>query len=122
MIRWFFEPVPLGRVAALRTLAYLFAPVDVLVLTRWVLPHKDVPGELYQPLLVGRILHLPTPSYWLVVGVAVALLACALVAATGRAPRTLGIARRNGWPAIASATSSPPAPIASIPRPPPVGV
>ena len=92
MIRWFFEPVPLGRVAALRTLAYLFVPLDVLVLTPWVLDHKDVPGELYQPLLIGRVLHLPTPSYWLVVGVAVALLGCALVAATGRAPRLLGIA------------------------------
>ncbi len=92
MIRWFFEPVPLGRVAALRTLAYLFVPLDLLLLTPWVLDHKDVPGELYQPLLVGRLLHLPTPSYWLVVGVAVALVGCALVAATGRAPRLLGIA------------------------------
>jgi hypothetical protein len=90
-VNWLFRPVPLGRVAALRTLAYLFVPLDVLVLTRWVLPHKDVPGELYQPLLLGRVLPLPTPTYWLVVTVAVALVLCALVAATGRAPRLLGI-------------------------------
>lgn len=90
-MNWLFRPVPLGRVAALRTLAYLFVPLDVLVLTRWVLPHKDVPGELYQPLLLGRVLPLPTPTYWLVVTVAVALVLCALVAATGRAPRLLGI-------------------------------
>lgn len=91
-MKWFFAPVPLGRVAALRTLAYLFVPLDVLLLTRWVLPHRDVPGELYQPLLIGRVLPLPTPSYWLVVGVCVALVGCALVAATGRAPRMLGTA------------------------------
>lgn len=89
-VNWFFAPVPLGRVAALRTLAYLFVPVDVLFLTRWVLDHKDVPGDLYQPLLIGRILPLPTPSYWLVVGICIALVAAALVAATGRAPRLLG--------------------------------
>jgi hypothetical protein len=91
-VSWFFEPVPLGRVAALRTLAYLFVPIDLLILTPWVLEHKDAPGELYQPLLVGRLLHLPTPSYWMVLGVAVVLLGCALGAATGRAPRILGIA------------------------------
>lgn len=90
--RWFFAPVPLGRVAALRTLAYLFVPLDVLFLTGWVLDHKDVPGELYQPLLLGRLLPLPTPTYGLVVTVCVALLGCALVAATGRAPRLLGAA------------------------------
>ncbi len=92
MTRWFFAPVPLGRVAALRTLAYLFVPLDVLVLTPWVLDHKDVPGELYQPLLLGRLLPLPTPSYWAVVGTAVTLLACAAVAAAGKAPRLLGVA------------------------------
>ena len=43
VMRWFFAPVALGRIAALRTLAYLFIPIDVLVLTRWVLAHKDVP-------------------------------------------------------------------------------
>jgi hypothetical protein len=92
IVTWFFAPVPLGRVAALRTLAYLFVPLDVLLLTPWVLHHRDVPGDLYQPLLVGRLLHLPTPSYWLVVGVCVGLVACAVVAATGRAPRALGVA------------------------------
>ena len=91
-MNWFFAPVPLGRVAALRTLAYAFVPIDLFLLTPWVLDHKDVPGDLYRPLLIGRLLHLPTPSYWLVVGVCVALTACALVAATGRAPRLLGVA------------------------------
>jgi hypothetical protein len=64
----------------------------VLVLTPWVLDHRDVPGDLYQPLLIGRALPLPTPTSWLVVGVAAALVGSALVAATGRAPRLLGAA------------------------------
>lgn len=90
MSRWFFAPVPLGRVAALRTLAYLFIPIDVLYTTRWILAHKDVPGELYRPLFVGRLLHLPTPTHTLVVGVCIALLITAILAAFNRWPRALG--------------------------------
>ena len=37
-------------------------------------------------------------------------------------PITFGYGMRKGLPAIASATSRPPAPIASMPMPPPVGV
>jgi hypothetical protein len=86
---WLFRPAPLGRIAALRTAAYVFVPVDVLVTTPWVVQHADVPGSLYRPLLIGRVLHLPTPGgwvealRWLLVG------ACA-VAANGRLPRLLG--------------------------------
>jgi hypothetical protein len=87
-----FDPVPLGRLAAFRTLVYLFVPVDLLLTTNWVFQHKDVPGDLYVPLLVGRILPLPTPTYALTVGVFVALLVTSLAAATGRAPRLLGTA------------------------------
>jgi len=87
-----FTPVPLGRLAAFRTLVYLFIPVDLLLTTNWVFQHKDVPGDLYVPLLIGRILPLPTPTYALVSGVFVALLVASVVAATGRAPRLLGAA------------------------------
>ncbi|HEY0359850.1 MAG TPA: hypothetical protein VGD11_14815 [Mycobacteriales bacterium] len=87
-----FDAVPLGRLAALRTLVYLFVPVDLLLTTNWVLQHKDVPGDLYVPLLIGRILPLPTPTYALTVGIFVALLVTSVVAATGRAPRLLGTA------------------------------
>jgi hypothetical protein len=87
-----FAPVPLGRLAAFRTLVYLFVPVDLLLTTNWVLQHKDVPGDLYVPLLIGRILPLPTPTYALTVGIFVALLVTSVVAATGRAPRLLGTA------------------------------
>jgi hypothetical protein len=88
--RWFFAPVALGRIAVLRTLAYLFIPVDVFLITPWALAHRDVPTDLYQPLFVARLLHLPAPTQAIVVVLCVALLAASLVAATGRAPRLLG--------------------------------
>jgi hypothetical protein len=89
---WLTAPVPLGRLAAFRTLIYLFVIADLLVFNRWVHSHADLPGELYQPLLVGRILPLPTPTPVLVHGVFWALLVLAAVAATGRLPRLAGVA------------------------------
>lgn len=88
--RWLFPAVPVGRVAAFRTLVYLFIPLDLLLITPWALWHKDVPGELYRPLMVGRVLPLPVPTEALVLGVFGALLVTSLVAAAGRAPRLLG--------------------------------
>jgi hypothetical protein len=90
--RWLTEPVPRGRVAAFRTLVYLFVAADLVFFTPWVRAHGDIPGELYKPLVVGRILPLPTPTPLVVTGVFWALLALSLAAASGRAPRALG------WP------------------------
>ncbi|MCW2571059.1 MAG: conserved rane protein of unknown function, partial [Frankiales bacterium] len=86
---WLFRPVPLGRIAVLRTVAYLFVPIDVLLTTPWVAAHAQVPGTLYQPLLIGRVLHLPTPGPWVEV-LGWVLVLVALAAATGRLPRLLG--------------------------------
>jgi hypothetical protein len=88
--RWFFRPVPLTRIAVMRTIAYLFIWVDVWLTTSWVKAHADVPPEWYAPLTVGDLLHLPTPTHTVVTVVQWALLLTALVAATGRAPRLLG--------------------------------
>lgn len=90
IVSWLTEPVPLGRVAAFRTLVYLFVAADLVIFTPWVRHHADTPGELYEPLLVGRLLHLPTPTPLLVHGVFWLLLVLAPAAATGRAPRLLG--------------------------------
>jgi hypothetical protein len=92
VIRWLTAPVPLGRVAAFRTLIYLFVIADLLYFTPWVRAHAHLPGDLYQPLLVGRLLPLPTPTAALVYGVFVALLVSAAIAATGRLPRLAGSA------------------------------
>jgi hypothetical protein len=90
--RWFFRPVPLARVAVFRVIAYLFIPLDVFLTTAWVRAHADVPVEWYSPLLIGRLLHLPTPTHTVVMVVQWALVLAALAAATGRAPRILGAA------------------------------
>ncbi|MGY1711114.1 HTTM domain-containing protein [Geodermatophilus sp. SYSU D00758] len=89
---WWFRPVPLARIAVFRTIAYLFIPVDVFLTTAWVRAHADVPTEYYQPLTIGQLLPLPTPTSTVVHVVQWALLAAALAAATGRAPRLLGSA------------------------------
>ena len=56
---WLFAPAPLARVAVLRVVVLLFVPVDVLLTTTWVRGHAQVPGELYVPLRLGRLLPLP---------------------------------------------------------------
>lgn len=88
--RWLTEPVPLGRVAAFRTLVYIFVVGDLTVFTPWVRGHANLPGSLYQPLFIGRLLHLPTPTFALVWTVFAVLVVTAALAATGRAPRLLG--------------------------------
>ena len=87
---WWFRPVPLARIAVFRVIAYLFIPIDVFLTTSWVRAHADVPPEWYAPLLIGRVLHLPTPTHTLVLVVQWALVIAALAAASGRAPRLLG--------------------------------
>ncbi|GIE93563.1 MFS transporter permease [Paractinoplanes rishiriensis] len=89
---WLFAPVPRARIAAFRTLVYLFVAADLVIFTPWVRSHANTPAELYEPLLIGRLLPLPTPTPLLVHGVFGVLLALSLAAATGRAPRALG------WP------------------------
>ncbi len=91
--RWLYTPVPLARIAILRVVVYLFVPVDVLLTTTWVRGHGRVPGELYVPLRLGRLLPLPTPGPWvevLQVVLAAAALAAAYAALRDRLPRLTG--------------------------------
>ena len=89
---WFFTPFPRGRIAALRTILYLFVFVDVFLTTSWVMDHNGVPTDLYQPLWIGRWLPLPEPTEFVVTFVLIALLVSAAVGATGRLPRLAGTA------------------------------
>lgn len=89
---WWFTPMPLGRIAALRTIAYLFIPLDIFVFTPWIRQHADISTRLYDPLLIARLLHLPEPTHAFVITVQWLLVAAALAGATGRAPRLLGTA------------------------------
>lgn len=89
---WWFRPLPRARVAWLRTILYSFLFVDVLITTAWVADHAAVPDELYRPLLIGRLLSLPTPGPVFVPVVEILLLSCAAIALTGRLPRAAGAA------------------------------
>ncbi len=91
---WLFSPAPLARVAVLRVLVYLFVPIDVLLTTTWVRGHAQVPGELYVPLRIGRLLPLPTPGPWVEVFL-VLLVAAALLAAAAAVRDVLP--RVAGW-------------------------
>jgi hypothetical protein len=87
---WLTEAVPKGRVAAFRTVIYLFVALDPVWFTPWVRSHASIPGAFYQPLIVGRLLHLPTPTSSFVNTIFWLLVPLSLLAATGRAPRLLG--------------------------------
>jgi hypothetical protein len=86
---WWFAPLPLGRVAALRVIIYLFVWFDVFVYTPGTAGAGDIRSS-YRPLAIDRVLHLPVPTHGIELAVKIALLCCATLAATGRAPRVLG--------------------------------
>ncbi|MFB9661523.1 MFS transporter permease [Glycomyces mayteni] len=87
---FFFEPVPLGRVAAMRFLAGLYVWIEWWAYMPFIFGHRFVPGELYQPLFVGRVLPLPTPDYWIVTGTLVVMLAAAVPMMLGYRPKLFG--------------------------------
>jgi hypothetical protein len=89
---WLFSPVPSGRVAVFRTIAYSFIFIDVFLTTSWVAQHGWVPTELYRPLFIGRLLNLPAPTPTIVTVIEVALLLSALLALNPRWTRAAGIA------------------------------
>jgi hypothetical protein len=93
---WWFPPTALGRVAALRLLAYAFVPVDVLVTTAWVGQHGDVPGVLFRPVMVARLLHVPTPTRTGVDLLKVALLVAAATAVVAVLTRATTLVRAAG--------------------------
>ena len=90
--QWWFAPLPRGRIAALRTAVYGFVLLDVFFFRPWVIEHGNVPGELYKPLFIGRVLPLPTPTPLVARTVQVALVVTAVAALTRWLPRVVGFA------------------------------
>lgn len=95
--RWLFEPAPLARVALLRVAVYAFVVVDVLALHTSGWYHGFADPVWYQPLQAGRLVGLPAATVVLVEVLKWGSVGAALVAMTGRAPRTAGWAVALAW-------------------------
>ncbi|HEY3631491.1 MAG TPA: hypothetical protein VGL21_11355 [Jatrophihabitantaceae bacterium] len=87
---WWFTPMPLSRIAILRVIVYLYVPIDVIGAGSGVRAHARLGRQLYHPLYISRLLHLPVPTAALVTTIEITVVVAALVAATGRAPRLSG--------------------------------
>jgi hypothetical protein len=102
VIRWFAPVLPEARVAILRTVLYLFVIVDIHLIVADPIPLSRHP-ELYRPLLLERVLHLPAPSPPVTVTLYVVIMVSALAAAANRLPRLAGwvvAAAFTWWTAI----------------------
>lgn len=90
---WLFAPMPLGRVAVLRTLVYVFVFVDVWRWSDLVRSKGGLDLAFYQPLRIARLLpFIPEPTHLVVEACYWGLLILAPLAATSRLPRTIGTA------------------------------
>lgn len=87
---FWFEEVPLARVAWVRAIVYCYIPIDVLLSQSWVRGHARHGGQLYRPLLIARVFHLPAPTLSSTTALAWVLALTALVAAAGWRPRVTG--------------------------------
>jgi len=99
---WFMPVVPESRVAILRTLLYLFVIIDIHLFVRDPIPLSRNP-ELYQPLLIERLFHLPPPSVPLTITLYLILVVSSLLAAANVLPRLAGgvvAAAFTWWTAI----------------------
>ena len=102
VVRWFAPVLPEARVAILRTVLYLFVLLDIHLFVADPIPLSRHP-ELYQPLLLERLLQLPPPSVPLTVTLYLVIVVGALVAAANRLPRLAGwvvAAAFTWWTAI----------------------
>ena len=99
---WFMPVVAESRVAILRTVLYLFVIIDIHLVVRDPIPLSRN-RELYQPLLIERLFHLPPPSVPLTVTLYLILVVFCLVAAANVLPRLAGgvvAAAFTWWTAI----------------------
>ena len=99
---WFMPVLPESRVAILRTVIYLFVIIDIHLFVRDPIPLSGN-SELYQPLLIERLFHLPPPSVPLTIALYLILVVFCLLAAANVFPRLAGgvvAAAFTWWTAI----------------------
>ena len=99
---WFMPVLPESRVAILRTVIYLFVIIDIHLFVRDPIPLSRN-SELYQPLLIERLFHLPPPSVPLTITLYLILVVFCLLAAANVLPRLAGgvvAAAFTWWTAI----------------------
>jgi hypothetical protein len=97
LVSWLFEPVPLARLALLRRAVYAFVIIDVLFLHSSGYYHGWADPAWYQPLHLGKVLHLPAASVPLVELLRWGSVLAAGLALFGRFPRLAGWAAAIGW-------------------------
>ncbi|MFD2841797.1 hypothetical protein ACFSYH_14645 [Populibacterium corticicola] len=88
---WWLPTIPLARVAVFRVLVYSFVIVDILKFLTDVIPH-GYQIELYQPVLIGRVLPFPEPSVGYAIFLQWSIIIACIVAMTGYLPRISGFA------------------------------
>jgi hypothetical protein len=89
--RWWFRPEPVARLAVLRTLVYLYVPLDLYIRTASVVPHAYGSPDLYKPVDVLALLHQPAPTPWFAQALRIVIIATSLLAAAGVKPREFGV-------------------------------
>ena len=94
---WLFAPVPIARVALLRRAIYVFVIIDVLFLHTSGYYHGWADPAWYQPLEMGKLLHLPAATVLLVELTRWGSVLFAVLALTGRFPRVTGWAVAAAW-------------------------
>lgn len=102
VIRWFAPELPEARVAIFRSVVYVFVLIDIHAFVGDPIPLSRHP-ELYAPLFVERLFHLPPPSVPVTITLYVVLWLGCLIAAANRLPKLAGFvvaAAFTWWTAI----------------------
>jgi hypothetical protein len=88
---WWYRPEPIARLAVLRTLVYLYIPLDLYIRTASVVPHAYGSSDLYKPVDLLSLLQQPAPTPWFAQTLRAVIIATSLLAAVGVKPRTFGV-------------------------------
>lgn len=88
--RFWFPAVPAARFEVFRRLLHVYLWLDVIVITPFVRQRGSSDANLYEPLLIGRLLPFPVPTDVVVAATMWTVLAGAALGIAGRSPRVVG--------------------------------